>query len=122
MTEWNPTSAARRPLGHPRRRAHRSPRRSHIEIDPEVARVDITVTARGTDRRTALDGLTRRNTAALATRSMSQAAPDATEAAGGPDPLALESGRRHIHARIDARFTMAPPRRWTILVTRSDEK
>ncbi|MBW8704154.1 hypothetical protein MBT84_31610 [Streptomyces sp. MBT84] len=53
---------------------------------------------------------------------MSQAAPDATEAAGGPDPLALESGRRHIHARIDARFTMAPPRRLTILVTRSDEK
>ncbi|MFD8034475.1 hypothetical protein ACFV3F_38210, partial [Streptomyces sp. NPDC059717] len=39
-----------------------------------------------------------------------------------PDPLALESGRRRIHARIDARFTMAPPRRWTILVTRSDEK
>ncbi|MEF2525989.1 SIMPL domain-containing protein [Streptomyces sp. CS62] len=38
---------------------------AHLEVDPEIARIGITVTARGTDRRTALDDLTRRNTATL---------------------------------------------------------
>ncbi|MFB7593882.1 SIMPL domain-containing protein [Streptomyces sp. NPDC056160] len=38
---------------------------AHLEVDPEIARITITVTARGKDRRTALDDLTRRNTTAL---------------------------------------------------------
>ncbi|MEU8775379.1 SIMPL domain-containing protein [Streptomyces sp. NPDC048606] len=38
---------------------------AHIEVDPEIARIGITVTARGTDRRTALEDLTRRNNAVL---------------------------------------------------------
>ncbi|GAA1586796.1 SIMPL domain-containing protein [Streptomyces globosus] len=38
---------------------------AHLEVDPEIARIGVTVTARGTDRRTALDDLTRRNTATL---------------------------------------------------------
>ncbi|MET9886989.1 SIMPL domain-containing protein [Streptomyces sp. NPDC006430] len=38
---------------------------AHLEVDPEIARIGITVSARGTDRRTALQDLTRRNTAAL---------------------------------------------------------
>ncbi|MFJ3923627.1 SIMPL domain-containing protein [Streptomyces sp. NPDC090022] len=38
---------------------------AHIEVDPEIARITITVSARGTDRRTALDDLTRRNTTVL---------------------------------------------------------
>ncbi|WP_232789500.1 SIMPL domain-containing protein, partial [Streptomyces jeddahensis] len=38
---------------------------AHIEADPEIARIGITVTARGTSRREALDDLTRRNTAVL---------------------------------------------------------
>ncbi|MFE4668629.1 SIMPL domain-containing protein [Streptomyces sp. NPDC056716] len=38
---------------------------AHLEVDPEYARIGITVTARGRDRRTALDDLTRRNTTAL---------------------------------------------------------
>ncbi|EGX57189.1 hypothetical protein SZN_24031 [Streptomyces zinciresistens K42] len=38
---------------------------AHLETDPETARIDITVTSRGKDRRTALDDLTRRNTTAL---------------------------------------------------------
>ncbi|WP_306322245.1 MULTISPECIES: SIMPL domain-containing protein [unclassified Streptomyces] len=38
---------------------------AHIEADPELARIGITVTARGTDRRSALDDLTRRNTHVL---------------------------------------------------------
>ncbi|OAR22280.1 hypothetical protein A8W25_21655 [Streptomyces sp. ERV7] len=36
-----------------------------LDVDPEIARLGVTVTARGTDRRTALDDLTRRNAAAL---------------------------------------------------------
>lgn len=38
---------------------------AHLEVDPEIARIGVTVSARGTDRRTALDDLTRRNAAAL---------------------------------------------------------
>ncbi|MEU8888263.1 SIMPL domain-containing protein [Streptomyces sp. NPDC048442] len=38
---------------------------ARLEVDPEIARIGITVSARGTDRRTALEDLTRRNTAAL---------------------------------------------------------
>ncbi|EYT80527.1 hypothetical protein CF54_24910 [Streptomyces sp. Tu 6176] len=38
---------------------------AHLEVDPEIARIGITVSARGRDRRSALDDLTRRNTAAL---------------------------------------------------------
>ncbi|WP_327386033.1 MULTISPECIES: SIMPL domain-containing protein [unclassified Streptomyces] len=38
---------------------------ARIEVDPEIARIGITVSARGTDRRTALDDLTRRNNTAL---------------------------------------------------------
>ncbi|GGK57872.1 hypothetical protein GCM10010094_17840 [Streptomyces flaveus] len=38
---------------------------AHLEVDPEIARIVITVMARGTDRRTALDDLTRRNAIAL---------------------------------------------------------
>ncbi|MGC0332650.1 uncharacterized protein YggE [Streptomyces sp. SAI-170] len=38
---------------------------AHLEVDPEIARLGITVTARGRDRRSALDDLTRRNTATL---------------------------------------------------------
>ncbi len=38
---------------------------ARLEVDPEIARLGITVSARGTDRRTALEDLTRRNTAVL---------------------------------------------------------
>lgn len=38
---------------------------AHIEAEPELARIGITVSARGTDRRTALEDLTRRNTHVL---------------------------------------------------------
>ncbi|MCX5378950.1 SIMPL domain-containing protein [Streptomyces sp. NBC_00091] len=38
---------------------------ARIEVDPEIARIGITVNARGTDRRTALEDLTRRNNAVL---------------------------------------------------------
>ncbi|MFD4632157.1 SIMPL domain-containing protein [Streptomyces sp. NPDC058284] len=38
---------------------------AHLEVDPEIARISITVNARGTDRRDALNDLTRRNAAVL---------------------------------------------------------
>ncbi|MFD3552825.1 SIMPL domain-containing protein [Streptomyces goshikiensis] len=38
---------------------------ARIEVDPEIARIGITVSARGTDRRTALEDLTRRNNSVL---------------------------------------------------------
>lgn len=38
---------------------------AHLEVDPEIARITITVAARGTDRRSALDDLTRRNATVL---------------------------------------------------------
>ncbi|MEV6023198.1 SIMPL domain-containing protein [Streptomyces sp. NPDC052036] len=38
---------------------------AHLEVDPDIARLGITVGARGTDRHTTLDDLTRRNTTAL---------------------------------------------------------
>lgn len=38
---------------------------ARLEVDPEIAGITVTVSARGTDRRTALEDLTRRNAAVL---------------------------------------------------------
>ncbi|CAM5342621.1 SIMPL domain-containing protein [Streptomyces viridochromogenes] len=38
---------------------------AHLEVEPEIARIGVTVASRGKDRRTALDDLTRRNAAVL---------------------------------------------------------
>ncbi|KUF13898.1 SIMPL domain-containing protein [Streptomyces silvensis] len=38
---------------------------AHLEVDPEIARIGITVSARGSDRRDALTDLTRRNTTVI---------------------------------------------------------
>ncbi|WCH90906.1 SIMPL domain-containing protein [Streptomyces moderatus] len=38
---------------------------ARLEVDPEIARIGVTVASRGKDRRAALDDLTRRNTAVL---------------------------------------------------------
>jgi uncharacterized protein len=38
---------------------------AYLEVDPEIARIGVTVAARGKDRRAALDDLTRRNAAVL---------------------------------------------------------
>ncbi|KOU29635.1 periplasmic immunogenic protein [Streptomyces sp. WM6372] len=38
---------------------------ARLEVDPEIARIGVTVTARGTDRRSALEDLTRRNNTVL---------------------------------------------------------
>ncbi|MFF3321761.1 SIMPL domain-containing protein [Streptomyces sp. NPDC002889] len=38
---------------------------ARLEVDPEIARIGVVVSARGTDRRSALEDLTRRNSAVL---------------------------------------------------------
>ncbi|MGW7362793.1 SIMPL domain-containing protein [Streptomyces sp. NPDC054841] len=38
---------------------------ARLEVDPEIARIGVTVSARGTDRRSALEDLTRRNSEVL---------------------------------------------------------
>ncbi|MFC8429772.1 SIMPL domain-containing protein [Streptomyces sp. NPDC057253] len=38
---------------------------AHLEVDPELARISVSVASRGKDRRTALDDLTRRNATVL---------------------------------------------------------
>ncbi|MES5822915.1 SIMPL domain-containing protein [Streptomyces sp. RG80] len=38
---------------------------AHLEVDPEIARIGVGITARGKDRRAALDDLARRNTTVL---------------------------------------------------------
>ncbi|MGP3685307.1 SIMPL domain-containing protein [Streptomyces sp. IBSNAI002] len=65
MTQDAPHDATHQPYGTPEvpRVAVRGEAR--LEVDPEIARIGITVSARGTDRRTALDDLTRRNTTVL---------------------------------------------------------
>ncbi|MGW8886119.1 SIMPL domain-containing protein [Streptomyces sp. NPDC055749] len=55
-----------RPYGTPRTPRVTVRGEARIETDPEIARIFVTVTARGTDRRAALDDLTRRNTQAIA--------------------------------------------------------
>lgn len=54
-----------RPYGTPRTPRVTVRGEARIEADPDIARILVTVSARGTDRRTALDDLTRRNTQAL---------------------------------------------------------
>ncbi|MEU9676617.1 MULTISPECIES: SIMPL domain-containing protein [Streptomyces] len=58
------------PAPHPTHGTPTAPRvtvrgEAHLEADPEIARITITLTARNTDRRTTLDDLNRRNTTTL---------------------------------------------------------
>ncbi|MEV7908799.1 SIMPL domain-containing protein [Streptomyces griseus] len=58
------------PAPHPSHGTPTAPRvtvrgEAHLEVDPEIARITVTITARNTDRRTTLNDLTRRNTATL---------------------------------------------------------
>ncbi|MFB6666070.1 SIMPL domain-containing protein [Streptomyces parvus] len=58
------------PAPHPSHGTPTAPRatvrgEAHLEVDPEIARITVTLTARNTDRRTTLDDLNRRNTSTL---------------------------------------------------------
>ncbi|MFE7479536.1 SIMPL domain-containing protein [Streptomyces sp. NPDC057552] len=66
MTETpTPTTATHHPYGTPDTPHVTVRGEAHLEVDPEIAHITITLTARGTDRRTTLDGLTHRNTTTL---------------------------------------------------------
>ncbi|MFE9672729.1 SIMPL domain-containing protein [Streptomyces sp. NPDC006259] len=78
---------------------------STLEVDPEIARLGITVTARGRDRRTTLDDLTRRNTEALnLIRSYGDAVTDVSTGAVSLTPELAQHGRgervRTHHGRV----------------------
>ncbi|SED90935.1 hypothetical protein SAMN05216483_4862 [Streptomyces sp. 2131.1] len=62
---------------------------ARLEVDPEIARLSITVTARGKDRRAALEDLTRRNNTVL---ELARAYGDAIEK--------LETGALSIHPEL----------------------
>ncbi|MFI5755234.1 SIMPL domain-containing protein [Streptomyces sp. NPDC051569] len=64
MTTGHSTPAA--PYGTPETPRLAVRGEAHLEVDPEIARISIAVTARGPDRSAALDDLTRRNTHVLA--------------------------------------------------------
>ncbi|MGX1883927.1 SIMPL domain-containing protein [Streptomyces sp. NPDC055287] len=61
----NPTPGHSVPYGTPEAPRLAVQGEARLEFDPETAHIGITVSARGTDRRTALDDLTRRNALAL---------------------------------------------------------
>ncbi|MBO1335425.1 SIMPL domain-containing protein [Streptomyces sp. VRA16 Mangrove soil] len=63
MTQDDPTLSA--PHGTPQAPRLTVRGEAHLEADPELARIGITITARNTDRRTTLDDLTRRNATTL---------------------------------------------------------
>ncbi|MFI1220649.1 MULTISPECIES: SIMPL domain-containing protein [unclassified Streptomyces] len=64
MTE-TPTPATHHPYGTPATPRVTVRGEAHLEVDPEIAHITLTLTARGTDRRTTLDDLTRRNATTL---------------------------------------------------------
>ncbi|MCC0098749.1 SIMPL domain-containing protein [Streptomyces flavotricini] len=76
-----------------------------LEVDPEIARIGITVTARGTDRRTALEDLTRRNNTVLElVKSYGDAVEELETGAFSINPELTRHGRaeriRAYHGRV----------------------
>jgi uncharacterized protein YggE len=73
---------------------------ARLEVDPEIARLTVTVASRGKDRRAALDDLTRRNTTALdLIKSYGQAVEKLETGSFSITPQLKEHGRgERIHA------------------------
>ncbi|WEV28391.1 SIMPL domain-containing protein [Streptomyces sp. 71268] len=85
---------------------------ARLEVDPEIARVGITVSARGTDRRGALDHLTRRNNQVLdLVRSYGDAVEKLETGAFSITPQLADKGRhervRAYHGRVYLTATLA---------------
>ncbi|WP_089101006.1 SIMPL domain-containing protein [Streptomyces hyaluromycini] len=85
---------------------------SELEVEPELARIGVLVSARGRDRRSTLDDLTRRNTAALdLIKSYGDALERLSTGAFSVAPEFAERGRgervRSYHGRVQltAEFT-----------------
>jgi len=75
---------------------------ARLEVDPEIARIGITVASRGRDRRAALDDLTRRNAAALdLVKSYGDAVEHLETGAFSISPELREKGRgERVHAYL----------------------
>ncbi|GGW32649.1 SIMPL domain-containing protein [Streptomyces xantholiticus] len=73
---------------------------ARLEFDPEIARIGISISARGKDRRTALEDLTRRNSAALdLVKTYGQAVEKLETGAFSVTPELAQHGRgERIHA------------------------
>lgn len=71
-----------------------------LEFDPEIARIGVTVSARGTDRRGALEDLTRRNARALElVKGYGEAVEKLETGAFSVQPVLTDKGRRErVHA------------------------
>lgn len=85
---------------------------AQLEVDPEIARIGITVTARGTDRRDTLSDLTHRNTTALdLVKSYGDAVEHIETGTLSITPQLTEHGRRerirahHGHVHTTAELT-----------------
>ncbi|PWI43475.1 SIMPL domain-containing protein [Streptomyces sp. ICBB 8177] len=111
MTTEPPTAATATPHGTPAA-PHVSVRgEARLETAPEIARLDITVTARGTDRQATLDDLTRRHNAVLDLLRTHEPAVEKTESGALVVAPELAKGRgervraHHGHARLTATLT-----------------
>ncbi|WP_151772760.1 SIMPL domain-containing protein [Streptomyces abyssomicinicus] len=81
---------------------------SHLEVDPEVARITLTVTARGTDRRDAIANLTRRNNTALElVRSYGDAVAHVETGSLSITPELSQRGRGERIRAYDGRVTLS---------------
>jgi uncharacterized protein YggE len=85
---------------------------ARIEFDAEIARIGITVSARGKDRRAALEDLTRRNSAALdLVKSYGEAVEKLETGAFSVTPELTEKGRgervRAYHGRVHITAVLA---------------
>jgi hypothetical protein len=85
---------------------------ARLEVDPEIARIFITVSARGTDRRAALDDLARRNSAVLdLVKSYGDAVEKLETGAFVITPQLTHKGRgeriRAYHGRVHVTATLA---------------
>jgi uncharacterized protein YggE len=83
---------------------------AHIEAEPELARIAITVNARGTDRRAALDDLTRRNNTVLDLIRTHPEAVEKTQTSALVITPELAKGRgehiRSYHGRVHLEVTL----------------
>ncbi|MET8682545.1 SIMPL domain-containing protein [Streptomyces sp. NPDC004647] len=96
---------------------------ARLEVDPEIARIGITVNARGTDRRTALEDLARRNSAVLdLVKSSGEALEQLETGAFVITPQLTHKGRgeriRAYHGRVHVTATLADFTALGELVTR----
>lgn len=84
---------------------------ARLEFDPEIARIGVTVSARGTDRREALDALTRRNGQVLELlKGYGEAVEQLATGAFSVTPELADKGRRErvrtYHGRVHVAATV----------------